>query len=574
MKFAVLLLVPAVASAQTLAPLKYNHPKLTVDLGVGLWAWPVPWDVNGDGRTDLLVSCPDKPSNGVWYFENTGESDPNTLPIFKAGVRISATKNYLMPSYIDGRLRVLTPGFEYPDFANTGIGKSVKLSVDPNFYKPDGTQPKGPKVRHRQWRYADYDGDGQLDLITGIEDWSHYGWDDAYNAKGEWINGPLHGFVFLHQNEGTNDTPKYAEPVKLLAAGRPIDTFGCPSPNLADFDKDGDLDLLCGEFLDGFTYYRNVGTRKAPKYDAGVRLRDANGKRIAMDLQMIVPVAFDWNADGFPDLIVGDEDGRVALIQHTGKFHNDGSPIFQQPLYFQQQADTLKCGALATPVGVDWDGDGDMDILSGNTAGYLEFFENLSGQGTPSGRPPSGSKSTANPSASWPGRTAASKARPRRSGATPASAWPIGTATACRISCSTASSAMSCGSGTLERRRNRSWRPRNRCAWRGKANNRNSRGAGANPPGMRSSHNGGRRPWCGTSPATACPTSPCSTTKDTSHSLNGRRRAIKRSCCRPSASSAMSKASHCGSTPVRPGRAADARSPSPIGTATASSICC
>jgi hypothetical protein len=54
-------------------------------------------------------------------------------------------------------------------------------------------------------------------------------------------------------------------------------------------------------------------------------------------------------------------------------------PRFLPPRYFQQQADTLKCGALATPVGCDWDGDGDTDIVSGNTAGYIEFFENLSG---------------------------------------------------------------------------------------------------------------------------------------------------------------------------------------------------
>lgn len=32
-------------------------------------------------------------------------------------------------------------------------------------------------------------------------------------------------------------------------------------------------------------------------------------------------------------------------------------------------------------VGFDWDGDGDTDILSGNTAGYLVLFENLSGPG-------------------------------------------------------------------------------------------------------------------------------------------------------------------------------------------------
>ncbi len=36
---------------------------------------------------------------------------------------------------------------------------------------------------------------------------------------------------------------------------------------------------------------------------------------------------------------------------------------------------------MATPYGVDWDGDGDTDIVSGNTAGYIEIFENLSGPG-------------------------------------------------------------------------------------------------------------------------------------------------------------------------------------------------
>ena len=42
-------------------------------------------------------------------------------------------------------------------------------------------------------------------------------------------------------------------------------------------------------------------------------------------------------------------------------------------------ADDLKCGALATPCGCDWDGDGDTDLVCGNTAGYIELFENLSG---------------------------------------------------------------------------------------------------------------------------------------------------------------------------------------------------
>jgi hypothetical protein len=90
-------------------------------------------------------------------------------------------------------------------------------------------------------------------------------------------------------------------------------------------------------------------------------------------------VAFDWDRDGDLDLIVGDEDGRVAFVENTGKLDATHTPVFLAPRYFQQEADELKCGALATPVAVDWDGDGDLDLVSGNTAGYVEFFENLSG---------------------------------------------------------------------------------------------------------------------------------------------------------------------------------------------------
>lgn len=365
------------ASTHSLEKLRYNHPGLIVDLGVGLWAWPVPCDADGDGDFDLIVACPDKPSNGVYLFENaTGDTAKNKFPIFKPARRLSSAVHYVTPSYIDGKLHAMTPGAEYADFERSGLTRKTSLPIPGNFYKPQGTQPRGPKVRHNQWRYADYNGDGREDLIVGIEDWSFYGWDDAWNEHGQWTNGPLHGFVhvFTRRNDGS-----YADPFLVQAGGKTLDTFGCPTPNFADFDRDGDLDLLCGEFLDGFTYFQNVGTRTEPRYAAGLRPRDRNGVEVRMDLEMIVPIAFDWDKDGDFDLVVGDEDGRVALIENTGKFGDGRVPTFSPPRYFQQEADTLKCGALATPVGVDWDGDGDTDIISGNTAGYVEFFENLSG---------------------------------------------------------------------------------------------------------------------------------------------------------------------------------------------------
>jgi hypothetical protein len=128
------------------------------------------------------------------------------------------------------------------------------------------------KVRANMWKYADFDGDGRTDLIIGVGDWTDYGWDNAYNEKGEWIKGPLRGFVYVVRNEGSNDQPKYAKPAKVIAGGKDLEVYGWPSPNLADFDGDGDLDLLCGEFLDGFTYFENIGSRTEPRYASGRRL--------------------------------------------------------------------------------------------------------------------------------------------------------------------------------------------------------------------------------------------------------------------------------------------------------------
>ncbi len=364
--------LPSLAWANNLRPLQYNHPGLVVDLGVGLWAWPLPMDWDGDGDLDLVVSCPDKPYNGTYLFENPGGSK---LPVFKKAVKIGKGYGNIRVSYPQGKPEVLIPGMRFVDFVGRGFGRTEKLHDD----RP--TIESG-KVRARQWQFADYDGDGIQDLIVGEGFWGDYGWDDAFDDQGNWTNGPLHGWVYLLRNSGSNEVPDYDKPRMLEADGRPVDVYGMPSPNLVDFDGDGDLDLLCGEFLDGFTYFKNVGSATRPEFAAGRRLQH-NGKDLAMHVQMIVPTAVDWDGDGDQDLIVGDEDGRVALVEHTGLIDEDGLPRFLSPVYFQQEADDLKFGALATPYGFDWDGDGDEDILAGNTAGNIAYFENLDGKPEP-----------------------------------------------------------------------------------------------------------------------------------------------------------------------------------------------
>ncbi len=333
--------------------LRYNHPGLVVELGVGLYALPLAMDTDGDGHLDLVVVCTDKPYNGTYVFKNPGTG--GAMPVFEPGVRVGKAVDNATVSYVNGKPRVLTPGAEYPDFLASGFDKPRKLGVGPNVH-PD-------KPRGNRWVYADLDGDGRQDLLVGVGDWSEYGWDDAFDRTGRWTRGPLHGYVYwLRNGEGPA--------VKLDAGGTPVDVYGNPSPCVADFDGDGDLDLICGEFLDGFTYFENVGTRTQSRFAAGRRLP------VRMDLQMIVPVAVDWNRDGRPDLIVGDEDGRVAFVENQGR-GPDGVPRFAPPRYFQQRAADVKFGALVTPYSFDWNGDGRDDLVCGNTAGYVGVIENL-----------------------------------------------------------------------------------------------------------------------------------------------------------------------------------------------------
>ncbi len=359
------------AEPATLRPITYNHPGLVVDLHVGLWAFPIVYDHDGDGDRDLIVGCPDKPHNGVWLFENPGPRGAKQ-PVFQPPRKLGGpAPSYLTLSWIDGRPRVLGSQREYPKFAEGDWTTKVDL------YPRDRVAPI-KYLRSNTWHLVDYDGDDRHDLIVGHDSWDDFGsfdtndWWKRFDPQGVWHGGELRGQVYLLKNTGSNGQPQWQEPVPVMAGSVHVETYGAPSPQFADFDGDDDLDLVCGEFLDGFTYYRNVGTRKAPKYADGVRLP------VHMDLQMVVPHAVDWDDDGDVDLVVGDEDGRVALIEHTGRL-NDGVPEFRPPDYFEQAAADIDVGALVTPIGCDWDGDGDDDLVCGNTAGYLLFVENLSG---------------------------------------------------------------------------------------------------------------------------------------------------------------------------------------------------
>ena len=210
-----------------------------------------PVDMDRDGNLDLIVSCPDNPFNGIWYFRNLRT---NADPLFDRGLWLGPAKKDLVAAAAngDGKVDLVFSGGYYSDVAANLLSKPVKVDL-----------PRSMHIgRDDLWHPVDWDGDGNIDFLTGVSDWRDYGWDDAFNSKGEWTRGPLHGYIYFHRNLGTSGI-RYAEPVKLQAGGREIDQYGRhPQPRgLGRRRRSGPARL---NFIDTVTLFGNDGSRRHP----------------------------------------------------------------------------------------------------------------------------------------------------------------------------------------------------------------------------------------------------------------------------------------------------------------------
>ncbi len=371
------------ANTGNMNSIPYNNPDAVMDLEAGAWVKPAVMDYDGDGYWDIVAGGTGIGYSGTYVFYGDKDS-AETLLMSKAD-RVADSKNRLFATYLYDRTEeegkyiytyrdtvlFYDSAYAYSDFENTQYTNGVPHGADVQW-------PHAPS-RDNARSLVDFDGDGVYDLIRAVDSWTEYGGltGNAYTADGTWGDGddPLHGFVMWAKNYGTNEAPSYAKTGTTICVNgdidTPIDTYGGAYPNFYDFDGDGDLDLICSNFVDDILYYQNVGSATAPVYAEGVQV-------LQVELCMPATTVFDWDGDGDFDLLIGEEDGRIGYYANTGVFAENGAPVFEPCRYFQTPADTLSVGMLNTPFSIDWDGDGDEDLFSGDSAGFFNYVQNLS----------------------------------------------------------------------------------------------------------------------------------------------------------------------------------------------------
>ena len=154
-----------------------------------------------------------------------------------------------------------------------------------------------------------------------------------------------------------------------------------------DLDGDGKTDILSGSYswqkqpMAG-TFHVLRGTGKG--FAKPEELKGADDKPLIVtpvdnngdaDLARICtrPTAVDLNGDGNLDIVTGNFGGTFFMFegQGEGKFSPESKKL------------DIKVSAHSDPYFVDWDRDGDMDLFSGSGQGGVFYFENTGSKTEP-----------------------------------------------------------------------------------------------------------------------------------------------------------------------------------------------
>lgn len=305
-------------------------------------------DLNADGLLDLVVSAGE---NVFLYFNRGTPREPkfavDALPL--PGIWGSAP----LPTF----------GLQFLDWDGDGkrdilTGTTIYYGKGNDEYRPESLLASGLKIDHPStqgdsWTYtqlADLDGDGRRDLLFG----THSGHIWLHSQRGE-KPGDFDEQGVQLQLEGGE--PLHVGPQSGQAIDFDVLQGARTAFAAADFNADGVTDLVVGDTYGKVRCFRNVGTPRVPRFAGPLEVGDM---RIRM-----TPAASDWDGDGRLDIVGSSAGGDVALFRNLGgdRFA-PAEPIRVPPVPYSPSA-----------VVVDWNDDGDADVVIGTAYGYFCWFE-------------------------------------------------------------------------------------------------------------------------------------------------------------------------------------------------------
>ncbi|MDX1420932.1 MAG: FG-GAP-like repeat-containing protein [Rubricoccaceae bacterium] len=208
--------------------------------------------------------------------------------------------------------------------------------------------------------FGDGDGDGDPDLVIGILGGLCSTIENRFDN------------LYYYENVGSPDDAAYTLRTERLIEG--VDVGSRSVPALEDLDGDGDLDLVVGNDPLGLmgsqlTRFVNEGTDAEPAF----RLADPDWLALVYDFGAYAPTFADLDGDGDRDLLVGGFNGRLAYLERTGPGTGDFA-------LRDERFGNVDVGQYIRPTLGDLDGDGDLDLLTGESNGLVKVYRNV---GTP-----------------------------------------------------------------------------------------------------------------------------------------------------------------------------------------------
>jgi hypothetical protein len=197
--------------------------------------------------------------------------------------------------------------------------------------------------------------------MRGEFDWAPAVVDLDGDGLPDLVAGTWRDRVQWWRNTGTRSAPRWVQADSaLITLTRGTNTI----PTLGDLDGDGDLDMIVGEASGQLNLFRNIGTRTAPRFELvsdefqGIDV----GRRSA-------PHLVDLDGDGRLELLIGGEDGTVQMWRQQ-----PGTEI----AFTRDERVALQIGELlATPTAGDIDGDGGMDLFVGSAGGGVRWYRGI-----------------------------------------------------------------------------------------------------------------------------------------------------------------------------------------------------